>query len=64
LVKRLGEAVPALGKHTAGDSTALAGRAKKGAAAVAQETRQGLPQPTGGRKEYKDDEGKVTKVYE
>ena len=26
--------------------------------------RQGLPQPSGGRKEYKDDEGKVTKVVE
>lgn len=64
LVKRLGEAVPALGKHTAGDSTALAGRAKKNAGAVAEEAAQGLPQPTGGRKEYKDDEGKVTKVYE
>src|SRR5262249_48873115 len=29
LVKRLGKAVPGLGRHTAGDSTALAGRAKK-----------------------------------
>jgi hypothetical protein len=64
LVKRLGEAVPGLGKHTAGDSTALAGRAKKSPEAVAAETKQGLPQPTGGRKEYKDEEGKVTKVYE
>jgi hypothetical protein len=64
LVERLGLAVPGLGRHTAGDSTALAGRAKKDAAAVAEEVEQGLPQPTGGRKEYKDDEGKVTKVYE
>jgi DDE family transposase len=64
LVKRLGDAVPGLGRHTAGDSTALAGRAKKSVGAVAEETRQGLPQPSGGRKEYKDDEGKVTKVYE
>ena len=64
LVKRLGQAVGALGKHTAGDSTALAGRAKKNAGAVAEETAQGLPQPSGGRKEYKDDEGKVSKVYE
>src|SRR5262249_54547745 len=57
-------AVPGLGKHTAGDSTALKGRAKKDADAVAEETEQGLPQPTGGRKEYKDEEGKVTEVYE
>jgi hypothetical protein len=64
LVKRLGQAVPGLGKHTAGDSTALAGRAKKDAEAAALEAKQGLPQPTGGRKEYKDEEGKVTKVYE
>jgi hypothetical protein len=64
LVKRLGEAVGGLGRHTAGDSTALAGRAKKSPEAVAEETRQGLPQPTGGRKEYRDDEGKLTKVYE
>jgi hypothetical protein len=64
LVKRLGQAVPGLGRHTAGDSTALKGRAKKDAEAVADEVEQGLPQPSGGRKEYKDDEGKVTKVYE
>ena len=30
----------------------------------AQEPAAPLPQPTGGRKEYKDDEGKVTKVLE
>src|SRR5262245_9765885 len=64
LVKQLGEAVPDLGKHTAGDSTALAGRAKKDAAAVEKEVAEGLPQPTGGRKEYTDEDGKVTKVYE
>jgi hypothetical protein len=64
LVKRLGEAVPGLGRHTAGDSTALKGRAKRDAEAVKEEVEQGLPQPTGGRKEYRDDEGKVVKVYE
>jgi len=64
LVKRLGQAVPGLGRHTAGDSTALKGRAKKDALAVAAEVASGLPQPTGGRKEYKDEDGKVTKVYE
>jgi hypothetical protein len=64
LVKRLGAAVPDLGKHTAGDSTALAAKPKRNADAVAQEVAQGLPQPTGGRKEYKDEDGKVVKVYE
>ena len=64
LARRLGAAVPDLGRHTAGDATALAGRAKADAQAVAAETRQGLPQPSGGKKEYTDDDGKVTKVYE
>jgi hypothetical protein len=64
LVQRLGHAVPDLGRDTAGDSTGLNARAKKDADAVQQELEQGLPQPTGGRKEYHDDEGKVTKVVE
>ena len=64
MVQQLGVAVPDLGRHTAGDSTALQARAKKDATAVAQEQAQGLPQPSGGRKEYKNDDGTVTKVYE
>ena len=32
--------------------------------AVAQETDQGLPQPTGGRKQYTDEAGQVVKVVE
>ena len=64
LAKGLGAAVPDLGKRTAGDSTALAAKPKKNAEAVAEEAAEGLPQPTGGRKEYKDDDGKVVKVYE
>jgi hypothetical protein len=64
LVRQLGVAVPDLGQHTAGDSTALSGRAKRDAEAVQEEVEQGLPQPSGGRKEYKDDEGRVTKIYE
>jgi hypothetical protein len=64
LARRLGLAVPHLGQHTAGDATALSGRAKTDAHAVQAEVEQGLPQPTGGRKEYTDDEGKVTKVVE
>ncbi len=64
LVERLGVAVPDLGQHTAADSAALNGRPKRNPEAVAEEIKQGLPQPCGGRKEYKDDEGKVTRVVE
>jgi hypothetical protein len=64
LAQRLGHAVPDLGRHTAGDATALSARAKTDARAVQAEVAQGLPQPSGGRKEYTDDEGKVTKVVE
>jgi hypothetical protein len=64
LVQRLGQAVPDFGKNTAGDSTGLSGRAADSVELREAEKQQGLPQPTGGRKEYKDDEGKVTKVVE
>jgi hypothetical protein len=64
MVQRLGIAVPDLGQHTSGDSAHLCGRAKKDERAVAEEVRQGLPQPSGGRKEYKDEQGNVTKVLE
>jgi DDE family transposase len=64
LTQRLGRVVPDLGQHLAGDSTGLNARVKKDAKAVAQEIQQGLPQPSGGRKEYTDDQGQVTKVVE
>ena len=64
LVQQLGAAVPDLGRHTAGDATHLSARARKGAEALAAEAAQGLPQPAGGQKEYKDAEGNVTKVVE
>jgi Transposase DDE domain len=64
LVGQLAAVVPDLGRHTAGDSTALAAKAKKNAAAVQEEVAQGLPQPSGGCKEYHDEEGRVVKVYE
>lgn len=64
MTQRLGLVVGDLGKDTAGDSTGLSGRAAASAALRAAESKQGLPQPTGGRKEYKDDDGKVTKVVE
>ena len=63
MVGRLGEAVPGLGQNTAGDATALNARRKKPKHA-AEEVAQGLPQASGGRKEYTDDEGNVTKVVE
>ena len=64
MIQRLGTAVPDLGRHTAGDSTALHARCKGGEKAVQAEIAQGLPQPSGARKEYTDDNGKVTKVLE
>ena len=63
LIKNLGIVVADLGKDTAGDATALSARRKPEKAAET-EIDEGLPQASGGRKEYKDDEGKVTKVVE
>src|SRR3954451_20487264 len=63
LIRRLGVAVADLGRDTAGDATALSARRKPEEAAEA-EVAEGLPQASGGRKEYKDDEGRVTKVVE
>src|SRR5271166_6476022 len=63
LIERLGVAVGDLGRDTAGDATALSARRKPEDAAQ-KEIDEGLPQASGGRKEYKDDEGKVTKVVE
>ncbi|OWK34375.1 transposase [Fimbriiglobus ruber] len=64
MVQRLGLAVPDLGTHTAGDSTGLRGRLEPHAQRRAGEVADGLPQASGGRKEYKDDDGHVTKVVE
>ena len=63
LIRRLGAEVADLGRDTAADATALSARCKPDAAAK-KEIDEGLPQPTGGRKEYKDDAGNVTKVVE
>lgn len=57
MARRLGSTVPELGEHTAGDSAALSARKDR-------QPDGGLPQPNGGRKEYKDEAGKVVKVYE
>ena len=64
MVQRLGVSVPDLGQHTAGDSTGLSGRREPNAQRSQAEITDGLPQASGGRKEYKDDEGKVSKVVE
>jgi hypothetical protein len=78
MVERLGAVIPDLGQHTAGDSAALNARrsrqqaqAPKPPVAVPATSadkieydEHGLPQPAGGRKEYHDDAGIVTKVVE
>jgi hypothetical protein len=64
MVQELGLVVGDLGQATAGDATALNARRKADAEAVSEEDAAGLPQPSGGRKEYTDDEGKVTRVVE
>ena len=59
MVRRLASAVPTLGRHTAGDATSLSARPQRSAA-----TPGPLDPPTGGRKEYVDENGTVTKVVE
>jgi hypothetical protein len=60
LARRLAEAVPDLGRNLAGDSAALTAQPLRSEA----QTPTGLPQPAGGKKEYKDDTGQMVKVYE
>ena len=62
-IRTLGEVVADLGKDTAGDATGLSKRAVTEATAKA-EMAEGLPQPSGGRKEYTEDDGTVTKVVQ
>jgi Transposase DDE domain/Transposase domain (DUF772) len=64
LIRRLGGAIGDFGRDSAGDATYLNARPSADPADVAAEVAAGLPQPAGGRKEYKDDDGKVTKVVE
>jgi hypothetical protein len=63
IIQRLGAVVPDLGRDTAGDATSLNGRRKQGRGVKAEEN-AGLPQASGGRKEYRDDAGNVTKIVE
>lgn len=62
MIERLGGVVPDLGRDTAGDSTWLSARRSKSKKVQREEA--GLPQASGGRKEYTDEEGQVTKVVE
>lgn len=64
MVQRLGLAVPDLGQHTAGDSTGLSGRPEPDAERARAEVADGLPQASGGRKEYKGGNGTVARVVE
>jgi len=64
MVERLGAVVPDLGAETAGDATGLSARRSKSEQRNEQEAVEGLPQASGGRKEYLDEEGNVTKVVE
>ncbi|MGC8553509.1 MAG: transposase, partial [Phycisphaerae bacterium] len=61
LIGKLGSVVPDLGRHLAGDSSCLSARADSREASLKDER---LPQPSGGRKEYRDDRDVVTQVYE
>ena len=58
MVRPLGEVVSDLGRETAGDSSGLSCRTQ------AQANVEGLPEPSGGRKEYVDEAGTVVKVHE
>lgn len=64
MIQRLGVVVGDLGRHVAGDATGLSARRKKKDDGSKQELAEGLPQASGGRKEYQDDNGTVTKVVE
>ena len=61
LTRKLAFMVPEMGRHVAGDSSCLSARADSKEACLKDKR---LPQPAGGRKEYLDDEDKVSKVYE
>jgi len=61
MVEQLAEEVKDLGEHTAGDATNLLARRPRGKRSRIDSK---LPQPTGGRKEYTDEQGEVVKVVE
>ena len=61
MVQRLGGVVIDLGRDTAGDASGLNAR---GSNKKEKKAKSALPEPSGGRKEYTDEEGKVVKVVE
>jgi len=64
IVEKLATPIDDLGSDVSGDSTWLRARRKRNGAAVKEEQDEGLPQAAGGRKEYTDDDGQVTRVVE
>jgi hypothetical protein len=60
MVKRLAEVVQDLGVNSAGDATGLLARLPRSK----KKRNSPLPRPTGGRKEYTDENGEVVKVVE
>jgi len=58
MIGRLGQVVDDLGVRSAGDATHLSARRDRA------EADKDLPQPAGGRKEYTDESGEVTTVFE
>jgi hypothetical protein len=64
MIERLGSVVPDLGQDTAGDATSLNARRSRKTKTAKNEQQDELPQASGGRKEYTDDDGNVTKVVE
>jgi len=64
MIGRLGSVVRDLGQDVAGDATHLNARRKRKKSGQQEEAASGLPQASGGRKEYTDETGKVTRVVE
>jgi len=64
MVKPLGIAVEDLGRNSAGDATALNARHTESPEGRRKDAAEGLPQASGGRKEYEDEAGQVVRVLE
>lgn len=60
MVRLLGSQVKDLGRHTAGDASALHARNSRSKSKSSSK----LARPSGGKKEYRDDNGTVTEVYQ
>ena len=62
-LRKLGMVVPDLGRHTAGDSSCLSARGDS-KEACKHDGAPGAPGPAGGRKEYRSDDGVISRIYE